>query len=285
MDNSELAARMKDFYENPAKTQLLRRMPVAIRLDGKAFHTFTRGFQKPFDPVLMDTMQRTMKYLCENIQGCIFGYTQSDEITLILTDYQKLTSEAWFNYEVQKMASVSASMATMAFNKYFSENIIKYNSTHDPLIEGNKRLIERYVNAAEKGAMFDARCFNIPKEEVTNLIYWRQLDATRNSIQMVGQAYFSHAKLKDKTCNDIQDMLMTQCGINWNDFTIPCKRGTACIKIEEKETIKEPNVYFGEQIGERIIVRRKWKIDYKIPIFKGADRDYIDKLIFIEPIA
>lgn len=284
MDNSELAARMKDFYENPAKTQLLRRMPVAIRLDGKAFHTFTRGFQKPFDPVLMDTMQRTMKYLCENIQGCIFGYTQSDEITLILTDYQKLTSEAWFNYEVQKMASVSASMATVAFNKYFSENIIKYNSTHDPLIEGNKRLIERYVNAAEKGAMFDARCFNIPKEEVTNLIYWRQLDATRNSIQMVGQACFSHVKLKDKTCNDIQDMLMTQCGINWNDFTIPCKRGTACIKIEEKETIKEPNVYFGEQIGERIIVRRKWKIDYKIPIFKGADRDYIDKLIFIEPI-
>lgn len=233
----------------------------------------------------MDAMQRTMKYLCENIQGCVFGYTQSDEITLILTDYQKLTSEAWFNYEVQKMASVSASMATMAFNKYFSENIIKYNSTYDPLIEENKRFIERYVNAAERGAIFDARCFNVPKEEVTNLIYWRQLDATRNSIQMVGQAHFSHAELKDKTCSDIQNMLMTQYGINWNVFTIPCKRGTACIKVEEKEIIKEPSVYFGEQIGERIIVRRKWKIDYEIPIFKGADRDYIDKLIFIEPIA
>ena len=102
---------------------------------------------------------------------------------------------------------------------------------------------------------------------------------------MVGQAYFSPAKLKDKTCNDIQDMLMTQCGINWNDFMIPCKRGTACIRGEEKETIKEPNVYLGEQIGERIIVRRKWKIDYEIPIFKGANRDYIDKLIFIEATA
>lgn len=285
MDTSDLANRMKDFYENPAKTQLLRRMPVAIRLDGKAFHTFTRGFQKPFDPVLMDAMQRTMKYLCENIQGCVFGYTQSDEITLILIDYQNLTSEAWFNYEVQKMTSISASMATMVFNKYFSENIIEYNSTYNPLIEKNKKFIERYVNAAKKGAMFDARCFNIPKEEVTNLIYWRQLDAMRNSIQMVGQAYFSPAKLKDKTCNDIQDMLMTQCGINWNTFTIPCKRGTACIKVEDKETIKEPNIYLGEQIGERIIVRRKWKIDYEIPIFKGADRDYIDKLIFIEPTA
>lgn len=284
MDKSELAARMKNFYENPAKTQLLRRVPVAIRIDGKAFHTFTRGFQKPFDPVLMDAMQRTMKYLCENIQGCVFGYTQSDEITLILIDYQKLTSDAWFDYEVQKMASVSASMATMAFNQYFSENVEKYNAGEYPYEKGNGIQANTYLIAANKGACFDARCFNIPKEEVTNLIYWRQLDATRNSIQMVGQARFSHAKLKDKTCNDIQDMLMAECGINWNNFTIPCKRGTACIKVEEKETIKEPNVYFGEQIGERIIVRRKWKIDYEIPIFKGADRDYIDKLIFVESV-
>lgn len=281
MDKSELAARMKNFYENPAKTQLLRRVPVAIRIDGKAFHTFTRGFQKPFDPVLMDAMQRTMKYLCENIQGCVFGYTQSDEITLILIDYQKLTSDAWFDYEVQKITSVSASMATMIFNKYFSENIIKYNSTHDPLIEENKYLIERYVNAAEKGAMFDARCFNIPKEEVTNLIYWRQLDAMRNSIQMVGQAHFPHTKLKDKTCNDIQDMLMVEYGINWNTFTIPCKRGTACIKVKEQEIIKEPNLF----ISKIITTHYKWKIDYEIPIFKGADRDYIDKLVFIEPTA
>lgn len=285
MDRSDLGSRMKN-YENVSKTSLMNRIPVAIRIDGKAFHTFTRGFQKPFDPVLMDAMQKTMKYLCENIQGCIFGYTQSDEITLILSiNYQQLTSDTWFDYEVQKMVSVSASMATMAFNKYFSENVVEYNLTHDSLMEENKKNIEKYVNAAQKGAMFDARCFNIPKEEVTNLIYWRQLDAMRNSIQMVGQAHFSPAKLKNKTCNDIQNMLMTQCGINWNDFTIPCKRGTACIKVEENETIKEPNIYLGEQIGEIIIVRRKWKIDYEIPIFKGADRDYIDKLVFVEPTA
>lgn len=285
MDRSDLGSRMKN-YENVSKTSLMNRIPVAIRIDGKAFHTFTRGFQKPFDPVLMDAMQKTMKYLCENIQGCIFGYTQSDEITLILSiNYQQLTSDTWFDYEVQKMVSVSASMATMAFNKYFSENVVEYNLTHDSLMEENKKIIEKYVNAAQKGAMFDARCFNIPKEEVTNLIYWRQLDAMRNSIQMVGQAHFSPAKLKNKTCNDIQNMLMTQCGINWNDFTIPCKRGTACIKVEENETIKEPNIYLGEQIGEIIIVRRKWKIDYEIPIFKGADRDYIDKLVFVEPTA
>lgn len=284
----DLGTRMKVFYENIPKTRLMRRTPVAIRLDGKAFHTFTRGFQKPFDFVLMDAMQKTMKYLCENIQGCVFGYTQSDEITLILVDYQKFTSDAWFDYEVQKLTSVSASMATMAFNKYFSENVedvIKYNSTHDSLVERKEGLLDNYISAVEKGACFDARCFNIPKEEVTNLIYWRQLDAIRNSIQMVGQANFSHDELQNKTCNMIQDMLMTKYGINWNNFTIPCKRGTACIRVGAKvtENIKrEPQPFGEDKITTTIIEERPiWIIDRNMPILKGEDRKYVDDLIYI----
>lgn len=289
MDNSELGARMKELYEKPARTQLLRRMPVAIRIDGKAFHTFTRGFKKPFDRVLMNSMTDTMQYLCENIQGCVFGYTQSDEITLILVDYQTFRTDAWFDYQVQKMTSIAASMATMAFNRsfemYANSHIGYLDRTGFILTASGEKYADSLRRAMSQGACFDARCFNVPKEEVTNLIYWRQLDATRNSIQMVGQANFSQGRLQHKTCEDIQEMLFQEKGINWNDYSIPEKRGCCCIKVEEKETIKEPNVYFGEQIGERIIVRRKWKIDYEIPIFKGADRDYIDKLIFIEPIA
>lgn len=281
----DLGTRMKTFYENIPKTRLMRRTPVAIRIDGKSFHTFTRGFQKPFDFVLMDTMQQTMKYLCENIQGCVFGYTQSDEITLILVDYQKFTSDAWFDYEVQKLTSVSASMATMAFNKYFSENVAEYNLTHNPLVKRREGLLDNYISAVEKGALFDARCFNIPKEEVTNLIYWRQLDATRNSIQMVGQAHFSHDELQDKTCNMIQDMLMTKYGINWNDFTIPCKRGTACIKVATKvtENIKrEPQPFGEDRVTTTIIEERPiWVIDKNMPILKGEDRKYVDDLIYI----
>ena len=110
MVNDALGTRMKTYYEQIPKTRLMRRTPVAIRIDGKAFHTFTRGFQKPFDEVLGNSMVRTMEYLCKNIQGCIFGYTQSDEITLILIDYQTLETDAWFDYEVQKMCSISASM-------------------------------------------------------------------------------------------------------------------------------------------------------------------------------
>lgn len=105
----------------------MRRTPVIIRVDGRAFHTFTKGFQKPFDDVLVRVMQDTMKYLCENIQGCVFGYTQSDEITLILIDYKKLNSEAWFDYEVQKMCSIVASMATMAFNRFFMYEYEEFN--------------------------------------------------------------------------------------------------------------------------------------------------------------
>ena len=120
-----IGTRMKTFYEEIPKTKLMRRTPVAIRIDGKAFHTFTKGFIKPFDATFMTSMQTTMTHLCENIQGCVLGYTQSDEITLILVDYEHLNSSAWFDYDVQKLCSVSASMATMVFNKYFREILLE----------------------------------------------------------------------------------------------------------------------------------------------------------------
>ena len=282
--NDELGKRMKEYYEGIPKTKLMRRTPVAIRIDGKAFHTFTRGFAKPFDEVLIKSMQETMKYLCENIQGCVLGYTQSDEITLILVDYKKLNSSAWFDYKVQKMCSIAASMATMAFNKFFADEVNKnytYLTTTERGCEKIKnvdefdRLFNNYFSKIGS-AMFDARVFNIPKEEVTNLIYWRQLDATRNSIQMVGQANFSHKELQNKSCNMIQDMLMTEKGINWNDYPTYLKRGSCCVK----------NRIITEPYGSRMLVKDKpdhtWVIDREIPIFKNEGREYIDELIFIE---
>ena len=275
--NGELGRRMKDFYEIIPKTKLMRRTPVAIRIDGKAFHTFTRGMKRPFDNILIETMQQTMKYLCENIQGCVLGYTQSDEITLILIDYQRLTSSAWFDYEVQKMCSVAASMATMAFNMCFSDIVNKsytYCTTTEcgcdyvDDIESFDKLFDSYFSKVGK-AMFDARCFNIPKEEVANLIYWRQLDATRNSIQMVGQANFSQKELHGKSCSKIQDMLMLEKNINWNDFPTYQKRGSCAIK-----QIKDISGGEGD-------FRTEWVIDKDIPIFKGEDRKYIEDLVYV----
>ena len=286
--HDELGIRMKTFYEQIPKTKLMRRTPVAIRIDGKVFHTFTRGFDKPFDEIFIKSMQATMKYLCENIQGCVLGYTQSDEITLILVDYKNLNSDAWFDYEVQKMCSIAASMATMAFNREFEKRVDDFELNHLVNLDGcieydcdaNRQLAEVYYNAIEKGAMFDARVFNIPKEEVTNLIYWRQLDATRNSIQMVGQANFSHKQLHGKSCNMIQDMLMTEKNINWNDFPTHQKRGSCCIR---EDYFEERVVHNAQGSPDELegIQRTHWIIDTEIPIFKSEGREYIDKLIFI----
>ena len=269
----DLGQRMKTYYEEVPKFRLYRRTPVAIRIDGKAFHTFTRGFKKPFDEILIKSMQQTMLYLCENIQGCVLGYTQSDEITLILQDYKTLTTSAWFDYEIQKICSISASMATMAFNKFFEQNVYDENPLGSVNSE-NCELINTYINAIKKGAMFDARCFNIPKEEVTNLIFWRQLDAARNSVQMVGQAYFSHKELQNKSCSDIQDMLMEKYNINWNDFPTTQKRGSCAVRM----TIQNPNV----DPKDGAYPRDVWCIDNEIPQFKGEGREYIEKRINFE---
>lgn len=288
---NELSIRMKTFYEQIPKIKLIRRMPVIIRLDGKAFHTFTKGFKKPFDEILIKTMQETTKYLCENIQGCVLGYTQSDEISLLLVDYKKLNSDAWFDYEVQKMCSIAASMVTMIFNKELIKNIKEYDIKCSSMIQyvELQKLHNDYIKelnkAVEKGAMFDARCFNIPKEEVTNYIYWRQLDASRNSVQMVGQANFSHKELKNKSCNNIQDMLMIQKGINWNDFPVYQKRGTCVIKEEyfindKGEEIE--NDFIIDKSVENITMRTRWFIDKNIPLFKGEDRNYVEKLFNFE---
>lgn len=277
MDRTTLGDRMKNNYENITRYYLTRRMPVIIRIDGRSFHTFTRGFKKPFDDILVNTMQDTMKYLCENIQGCVLGYTQSDEISLVLTDYAELTTDAWFGNNLQKMCSVSASMATMAFTKYFVKNV---KECERMALIGNVVLFEddeKYINvlkkAIEKGAMFDSRVFTIPKEEVCNYLIWRQQDATRNSIQSVGQVNFSQKELHGKSCNNIQDMLMLQKSINWNDYSTTLKRGSCCIKADDSLTEYDE---VGNICG--YIKRSKWVIDNEIPIFT-QDRNYVEKLI------
>ena len=264
MKKDSLGDRMKQ-YEGIPKISLTRRNPVIIRIDGKAFHTFTRGFQRPFDDILIESMQETAKYLCENIQNVKCSYQQSDEISLLLTDYENINTAAWFDYQVQKMCSIAASMTTLAFNRIFNKKVFQYT------IHNSRRAYENtLIESLTKGAMFDARCFSIPKEEVCNYFLWRQNDCVRNSIQMVGQANFSHKELQNKSCDKIQDMLMTQKDINWNDFDTVKKRGSCCTKTG-KHTIVD--IQTGEQ-KERLI----WEIDKNIPIFT-QDRNYIERFV------
>lgn len=188
-DKTSLGDRMKEYYENPYRFYLPRRSPMIIRLDMKAGYSFTKGFQRPFDNIFMESIQETAKYLCENIENVKFSYQQSDEISLLLTDYDNVNTQAWFNKNLQKMCSVAASMATLAFNRFFSKAFYKWGNknlpdwdtggTNKPVDEKLIKLCNIYESASEKGAMFDARCFSIPKEEVFNYFQWRQIDCTQ----------------------------------------------------------------------------------------------------------
>ena len=256
--NDALGQRMKA-YEAISQYHLMRRTPVIIRVDMKAGHTFTKHLHKPYDDVFQGAMRDTMKFMCENIQNCVFGYAQSDEITFVLTDYETLTTDAWFGYEVQKLCSIAASMATMKFNQAFTHRASEWCNDYWEAwntAESDRKYFDALNGCMDKGAMFDARCFNIPKEEVTNLVYWRQLDAIRNSVQSLGQAHYSTRQLHGASCEVIKEMLR-QDDMDWNDLPIAQQRGVACRKSASDG----------------------WYIDYTMPILKGDNRSYIEDLI------
>ena len=261
--NDALGQRMKN-YEAISQHYLMRRTPVIIRVDMKAGHTFTKNLSKPWDSIFQQSMQNTMKLMCENIQNAKFGYCQSDEITIILTDYDTLLTDAWFNYRTDKLCSISASMATMYFNQEFrrltEEEIFLWKHSIVPQSMEIQQEVDAYHKVLREcvanGAMFDARCFNIPKEEVTNLVYWRQLDAMRNSVLMVGQSRYSHKQLHGASCKVIKEMLR-QDNYDWEKLPIYQQRGVCCYKTEDEG----------------------WYLDFKMPVLKDEGRNIIEELL------
>lgn len=269
MIKDELGQRMKKYESAEVGEALPRKVPVIIRLDGKAFHTFTKGFKKPFDDILINAMIKTTKYLCVHIQGCVFGYTQSDEISLVLIDYQSEDSDAWFGYRVQKMVSIAASMASVVFNDFYQEesklaftklSIEASKTDNDKIINDLHEQMNFYMQARNRKAYFDARCFSLPKEEVCNYILWRQFDARRNSILSLGQVYFNQNKLNKKTCLDITEMLQKEKQVRWEDLATHYKFGTAfylvkkeCVNLKGQHYIRnilQTDLEFGMLIGE-----------------------------------
>lgn len=198
----QLGDRMKEYYESRTKLLLPRRTYTLIRIDGKAFHTYTRGLERPFDKQLINDMDETAKYLCKNIQGSKFAFVQSDEISILLTDFDKLQTSAWFDGNIQKITSVSSSLATAKFNELRPNKI----------------------------ALFDSRAFTIPSNvEVENYFIWRQQDTVRNSISSVAQSLYSSKELHGVNVSKMQELCF-QKGVNWNDFDPKEKRGRLIVK-------------------------------------------------------
>lgn len=207
---------MKD-YEHRSRYFLPRRAYTLVRLDGKSFHTYTRHLKKPFDMDLISDMQKTTLYLCENIQGCKLGYTQSDEITLLLTDFDDIKTDAWFDGNLSKIVSISAAMATAKFNHLRITEKIEVKA-----IDGFE--LKSMPNTTL--AFFDSRAWSLADPwEVFNTFLWRQQDATRNSIQMVAQSLYSQKQLMNKNTSMLQEMIFAK-GQNYNDYLTVCKRGT-----------------------------------------------------------
>lgn len=255
-DKTSLGDRMKS-YENVSRHSLIKRMPVIIRLDGRAFHTLTAKMQRPFDETFSATMQETAKILCEEVQGVQIAYTQSDEISLLLVDYKTHETQAWFENNIQKIVSVAASIATLGFRDSWE---VRHEGSGTIMMDTNNKLvITNQVKAPYLRAFFDARVFNLPKEEVCNYFIWRQQDCTRNSIQSVGQANFSQKELHGVSCPEIQEKLFQEKQINWNDFKIKYRRGSC-------------------------ITKQAWGYlyDNEIPVFT-QDRNYINKYVYLDP--
>lgn len=241
-----LGERMKR-YESINKQKLIPNLPIVIRLDGKNFSKLTWNLDKPFDKLFAMCMNLTTSYLCHNIEGITLAYTQSDEITLVIPQINP-RSEMWFGGNIQKIVSVSASMATAKFNQAFSEFFPQKNEL----------------------AMFDSRVFQLPDYEVINCLIWRQQDATRNSIQMLGRNYFSHRDLMNKSTSEIQDMLMEKYEINWNDLDVHFKRGSMYHKII-LPILEEGRHYH----------RRVWIQTHNTPIF-SQEKEATNQIIFKE---
>lgn len=202
-----LGDRMKK-YEDVNRSFLTRRIPVILRLDGRAFHTVARKyFEKGYNEYFVSLMTQTAKAVQKEIQGCTFCFGQSDEISFILTDFKKITTEGWFQYNINKIISISASLASVKFSRLSDIDVC-----------------------------FDARCFNIPHDDVVNYFIWRQNDATRNAIQMLGRELFSQKELHNKSCDQIQEMTF-QKGINFNDLPTHRKRGWCIVNQELDEDI------------------------------------------------
>lgn len=193
--------RMKLYYEDRYRVFLTRRTPVIVRLDGKAFHTLTRRCQKPFDQEFISAMLSAAAYVTMQSQGFKLAYIQSDKVSFLLTDYDALQTEAYFDYNLQKLVSVMASQMSANFSLSYSQC-----------------------------AAFDGRAFNMPKEEIANYFLWRALDWQRNSIQMYAQSFFSHKQLHKKTQLDMHEMLH-DIGKNWaTDLTDREKNGTFILR-------------------------------------------------------
>lgn len=266
-DKDSLGDRMKA-YEEVNERKLVANIPFIIRLDGVAFHTFTKKLVRPMDDILASAMQQTMVSLCEDVPYCKYGYTQSDEITLVCVIDDVKNSQGFYGNRVNKITTVTAAKATKYFNKHFYDNVQKLKNDKNAF----KNVTD--ISVYEKKlfiAEFDSRVFNIPEHDIENNLIWRQQDAVRNSINALGHANLSQSQMHKKNTSEVMDILMLEKGINWNDCITYQKRGCAAYKVPVEVPTRDGGT----------IIRDKWKLDLDMPILMADEaRKNLREILF-----
>ncbi len=246
----------KSWYEDISYVFLKRSAPAVLTIGGEDYPGFVQKFQKPYDPIFLNAMQETLKYLCESIPGCILGYTHAFECTLVLAAPKQIETPSWFNLDVQKIVSLAAGMASMKFNKCFEKTAKTYVMAGNNFDETKKlSAMQGYVSAIDKGAVFSAACFNLPAEEVFRYLYQKQKSAIETAVFETGSAFFTEKELSGKSAAEIQFMFFDKTGQNFDNYPADFKHGAACIS--------EDGI---------------WKIDREMPILRDENRGYIDPL-------
>lgn len=256
-----LGDRMKG-YEVASRTVLPHRLPVIIRVDGKAFHTYTAECERPFDQKLSDVMFDTAKELCKRIQGAQLAYTQSDEISILVHGYKKFDSQVWFDGQVQKMASVAAGIASSHFTAE------SWRIWHHPDIDK--------IDAIAP-AVFDARAFVVPEADVCNYFLWRQQDAMRNSVQMLARSMYSHRQCDGKNIVEMKQMILDKKDpsypLGWESLQLGWQRGLTWRRPFTPDEVRFPT------LPQYAHCQSNWT--QGVVLF-SEHRDYVNNLLRLE---
>lgn len=234
-----LNVRIKENYESRYKIKLCARVPVIIRVDGKSFSKYTASLDRPFDLKFIDAMNNVALDLCKQIQGAQIAYVQSDEVSILLHNYKKFDSQAWFDNQLQKMVSISASIASVRMT-----------------------LLSRYLFPHVRPAYFDSRAFILPEAEVNNAFLGRQNDARRNSIQMLARSLYSQKSCNRKNGEELKEMILAK-DQDWNNLPARLRMGRCAVKYKYNVDGTE---------------RARWKIDNEIPRF-SENPNYIEQYL------
>ena len=248
-DSTALGDRMKR-HEAATRIVLPRRTFSIIRVDIRAAHSLLRHAARPFDEAFMADMDFVARELCGEITGAVFAYTQSDEISVLYTDFGSIGTEPWFGGVLAKQITIAASLATAVLNE----------------------------RRPGRRALFDARVFTISDPvEVANYFLWRQRDAMRNSISMAAQAVFSHKRLHGVNSGQMQELLFTEAGINWNDYPDGCKRGRIALKCtgEREVTFTDRRT----QVEQTATAVRTWWESQPAPHFTAEPGGFLAETI------